>query len=53
MGGALEPLVVGRSELPPDVYETELAAGRMMDIETAIAEALGTGRPVSVPPPAP
>ena len=51
MGGALEPLVVGRSELPPDVYETELAAGRVMDIETAITDALATGRPVSVPPP--
>ena len=39
MGGALEPLVVGRSELPPDVFEAELAAGRVMDIETAIAGA--------------
>ena len=52
MGGALEPLVVGRSELPPDVYETELAVGRVMDTETAITDALGTKRPVSVPPPA-
>ena len=52
MGGALEPLVVGRSELPPDVYETELAVGRVMDTETAITDALGTKRPVSVPQPA-
>ena len=51
MGGALEPLVVGRSELPPAVFEAELTAGRVMDIETAIADALATRRPVSVPAP--
>ena len=49
MGGALEPLVVGRNELPPDVFEAEAAAGRMMGIETAIATALATERPVAGP----
>jgi hypothetical protein len=49
MGGGLEPLAVGRSELPPDVFEAEVAAGRTMDIETAIAQALATEHPVSVP----
>jgi hypothetical protein len=51
MGGALEPLVVGRNELPPDVFETEVAAGRVMDIDTAIAQALAIEPPASVPAP--
>jgi tetratricopeptide (TPR) repeat protein len=49
MGGALDPLDVGRNALPPDLFEAEVAAGREMDIETAVAHALATERPASVP----
>ncbi len=49
IGGALEPLVVGRQQLPPVEFDREVAAGRAMDIETAIEEALATPLPASVP----
>jgi hypothetical protein len=49
MGGALEPLVVGRSELSPAEFDREVGLGRAMDIDSAIAEALATKAPKSVP----
>jgi predicted ATPase/class 3 adenylate cyclase len=49
IGGALEPLVVGRERLPPDAFDREVAAGRNMDLEASIAEALSTPVPTSVP----
>jgi predicted ATPase/class 3 adenylate cyclase len=49
MGGALEPLVVGRSELSPAEFDREAGLGRAMDIDSAIAEALATKAPKSVP----
>jgi predicted ATPase len=45
MGGALEPLVVGRSELSPAEFHREVAVGRAMDIDSAIEEALATQPP--------
>jgi predicted ATPase/class 3 adenylate cyclase len=51
MGGALEPLVVGRERLPADEFDREVAAGRVMDTETAIEEALAAPLPTSVPAP--
>jgi hypothetical protein len=49
MAGAVEPLVVGRSQLAPLDFEREAASGNAMDIDTAIAEALATPPPASVP----
>jgi hypothetical protein len=49
MGGALEPLAVGRSELSPAEFEREVEAGRAMDLDSAIAEALAAELPTSVP----
>jgi hypothetical protein len=49
MAGAVEPLVVGRSQLAPADFEREAAAGSAMDVDTAIAEALATPAPASVP----
>jgi predicted ATPase/class 3 adenylate cyclase len=49
MAGAVEPLVVGRSQLTPADFEREVAVGNAMDIDTAIAEALATPPPASVP----
>ena len=49
IGGALEPLVVGQERLTPDAFDREVAAGRTMDLEAAIEEALSTPLPTSVP----
>ena len=49
MGGALEPLVFGREQLSAVEFDREVAAGRAMDIETAIEEALATPEPTMVP----
>lgn len=49
IGGALEPLIVGRKELPAEVFESEVATGRTMDIDSAIAEALALEPPSPVP----
>lgn len=49
IGGALEPLVVGREQLSAVEFDREVAAGRAMDIETAVEEALATPLPTSVP----
>jgi hypothetical protein len=49
MGGAVESLVVGRSQLTPAEFEREAAVGNAMDIDTAIAEAIATPPPASVP----
>ena len=51
IGGALEPLVVGREQLSAVEFDREVAAGRVRDIETAIEEALATPLPTSVPSP--
>jgi predicted ATPase/class 3 adenylate cyclase len=48
MGGALEPLDVGREQLSAVEFDREVAAGRVMDIETAIEEALATPLPTTV-----
>ena len=49
MGGAMQPLVVGRSQLTLADFDREEAAGSAMDIDTAIAEALATPPPAAVP----
>jgi predicted ATPase/class 3 adenylate cyclase len=49
MGGAMQPLVVGRSQLAPADFEREETAGNAMDIDTAIAEAVATPAPAVVP----
>jgi hypothetical protein len=49
MGGAMQPLVVGRSQLAPADFEREEAAGNAMDIDMAIAEAVATPAPAVVP----
>jgi predicted ATPase/class 3 adenylate cyclase len=49
MGGAMQPLVVGRSQLAPGDFEREEAAGNAMDIDSAIAEAVATPPPAVVP----
>ena len=51
MGGAVEPLVVGREQLSAPEFDREVAAGRVMDIDTAIEEALATPVPTLVPSP--
>ncbi len=40
MGGAPDPIEVGRIRLTPEEFEREAAVGRTMDIDSAIAEAL-------------
>jgi predicted ATPase/class 3 adenylate cyclase len=49
MWGSVDPLVVGRSQLALADFEREAAVGNAMDIDTAIAEALATPPPASVP----
>jgi predicted ATPase/class 3 adenylate cyclase len=49
IGGMLEPLIVGREQLSAVEFDREVAAGRVMDTETAIEEALATPLPTSVP----
>jgi hypothetical protein len=49
MGGALEPLVVGRSELSEADFDREYGAGRAMDVDSIIAEALALQAPESIP----
>ena len=51
IGGAVEPLIVGRERLAPNIFEAEIAAGQSMDTEAAIEEALSTPIPTSVPSP--
>ena len=40
MGGALDPLAVGRERLSAQAFEREVAAGRAMDIDSAVDDAL-------------
>jgi predicted ATPase/class 3 adenylate cyclase len=47
--GALEPLVVGRRDLAPAEFDREAAAGRAMDLDSAVAEALAIEPPVVIP----
>jgi len=49
IGGMLEPLILGREQLPAAKFDREVAAGRVKDIDTAIEEALATPVPTSVP----
>ena len=49
IGDMLEPLIVGREQLSAVDFDREVAAGRAMDIETAIEEALATPLPTTVP----
>jgi predicted ATPase/class 3 adenylate cyclase len=49
IGDLLEPLIVGREQLSAVDFDREVAAGRAMDIETAIEEALATPLPTTVP----
>jgi predicted ATPase/class 3 adenylate cyclase len=48
MGGAPDPLEVGRDSLTPDEFERESAAGRDMDLDSAVAEALAIQPPSSL-----
>jgi predicted ATPase len=48
MGGAPDPLEVGRTRLTADAFEWEAAAGRDMDIDSAVAEALAIQPPSSL-----
>ena len=48
MGGAPDPLEVGRTRLTADAFEREAAAGRDMDIDSAVAEALAIQPPSSL-----
>ena len=50
MGGALEPLVVGRSELPEAEFVAEVERGRAMDLDSVIAGALAIEPPTDIPP---
>ena len=50
MGGALEPLVAGRAKLAGAEFDREVEAGRLMDVDSAIAEALAIEPPASIPP---
>jgi predicted ATPase/class 3 adenylate cyclase len=47
MGGALDPLEVGRERLAPEEFDRQTAAGRAMDIDSAIAEALALEPPAA------
>jgi predicted ATPase/class 3 adenylate cyclase len=49
MVGAMDPLAEGRIRRSAADFDRELAAGRAMDIDSAIAEALGTQIPSSLP----
>ena len=49
MGGAPDPLDVGRRELATAAFDREIEAGRAMEADVAIAEALDTAPPPSVP----
>jgi hypothetical protein len=51
MGGALEPLVAGRAALSPEDFRREEQLGHALDIDSAIAEALATTPPTTVPTP--
>jgi hypothetical protein len=48
-GACAVALAVGRDELGPDDFEAEVAAGRSLDLDSAIAEALAT-KPSEAPP---
>ena len=50
IGGGLDPLAVGRAELSPEAFEREVAAGRMLAIDSAVAEALSIEPPEVIPP---
>ena len=50
MGGALDPLTIGRERLSSDAFEREVAAGRAMDIDSAVDDALEVEPPEQVPP---
>jgi hypothetical protein len=47
MGGAPDPQEVGRARLAPDEFEWQATAGRAMDIDSAVAEALAIQPPPS------
>ena len=47
--GAIDSLKVGRERLTEEEFEREARAGREMDLDSAIAEALATPAPRSVP----
>lgn len=49
MGGALDPLTIGRERLSPEAFEREVAAGRAMDIDSAVDDALGVEPPERIP----
>lgn len=49
MGGALDPLTIGRERLSPEAFEQEVAAGRDMDIDSAVDDALEVEPPERVP----
>jgi predicted ATPase/class 3 adenylate cyclase len=48
MIGEVDPLAVGGAELGPEEFEREFAAGRAMDMDSAIAEARATAMPTSL-----
>ena len=48
MGGALDPLVIGRDILSSDVFAREAAVGRAMDINSAVDDALKVEAPDSL-----
>jgi len=49
MGGALDPLEVGRERLARVEFDRHAAAGRAMDVDSAIAEALALEPPAAAP----
>ena len=50
MGGALDPLTVGRERLSSEAFGQEVAAGRAIDIDSAVDDALEVEPPEQVPP---
>jgi predicted ATPase/class 3 adenylate cyclase len=48
MGGALDPLDVGRRTMSAEAFEACTNAGRAMDLESAVAEAFGIAPPAQV-----
>jgi hypothetical protein len=50
MGGALDPLAVGRERLSAGAFELEVAVGRAMDIDSAVDDALEVEPPAQVMP---
>ena len=50
MGGALDPLTVGRERLSSEAFGQEVAAGRLIDIDSAVDDALEVEPPEHVPP---